>query len=318
MLRLTKPYFNGCEFEAVKEVFEGGWLAEGDKTEQFERLLAQSVGAKYAVAVCNCTVAIELCLRAQQIDDYVVIPAFTHKATELAVINAECVPVYCDVNLATYNMESVSEFPQIPVSWGGNPTYYADNVILEDAACSLGAVQQTCFPLCFSFHPRKLITTGEGGAITTNRKDLAETLRSLKNFGYSNYKFDDIRASIGIEQLKKLNYLIKIRQQMARIYDELLKDLPVVVPNTHHKSRHVYQTYAVLLKKGNRNEIIDRLKAKSIETQIGTTCLDDSKPNAKLLGDNLLSLPMAYDISFDQQVMVVDELKSAISKTSHH
>jgi dTDP-4-amino-4,6-dideoxygalactose transaminase len=327
MLRLTKPYFNGAEQEAVKEVFESGWLAEGPKTAKFEQLLAKEVGAKYAVAVCNATVGIELCLRALNVIGNVYTAAFGHIATPIAIKNAGCTPKFLDVNLSSYlvntNTIVMGGHFGVPVSWGGNALtldvgYVEDNKMVEDAACSLGATLQLNFPRVYSFHPRKIITTGEGGAVTTNDKKLAETLRELKNFGRGNYKFDDIKAAIGIEQLKKLNYIIKMRQQMARIYDELLKDLPVAPPQTHYHNSHTYQTYAVLLKRGNRNKIINILKAKGIETQIGAYCLDEKCKNAKILADNLLSLPMAYDISFDQQKQVVDELKSAVSKTSHH
>ena len=330
VLRLTKPYFNGSETEAVKEVLESGWLAEGKKTEEFEKVLCEVTESDYAVAVCNATVGLELCLRALDIKGCVATSAFGHPATVRAILNADCVPYFVDVNIETYNIEVTPELrlgskrrkmaAYMPVSWGGNPNYiinFDGSPVIEDAACSLGAGDNYGRGTrVFSFHPRKLVTTGEGGAVTTNDEKLADSIRDLKNFGRGNYRFDDIRAAIGIEQLKKLNYLLKIRREMARIYDELLKDLPVVAPKTHYHNTHTYQTYAILLKRGNRNRIIDTLKAKGIESQIGAYALAPLK-NAQTLADNLLSLPMSYTLSFSDQERVVDELKSAISKTSH-
>ena len=129
VLRLTKPYFNGSETEAVKEVLESGWLAEGKKTEEFEQALCEIVGSKYAVAVCNATVGLELSLRALNVTRDVVTSAFGHPATVRAIINAGCTPSFSDVELETYNCVLHKKYARqpleayMPVSWGGNQTY---------------------------------------------------------------------------------------------------------------------------------------------------------------------------------------------------
>src|SRR4030067_2515635 len=208
LLRLTKPFFNGAEAEAVKQVLESGWLAEDILKRQFEETVARYVGARYAIAVCNCTVAMELCLKAEQIFGSVAIPDFTHPATALAVLRAGAHPVLCDVSLETYNINEAnhSTIASIPVSWAGNPlSWYPNSLIIEDAACSLGASIDgvktgSQFTSCFSFHPRKLITVGEGAVVTTNSKEIAEKIRDYKAFGKGggNYKIDEVRAAIGL------------------------------------------------------------------------------------------------------------------------
>jgi dTDP-4-amino-4,6-dideoxygalactose transaminase len=330
------------EVDAVKKVLDSGWLAEGKITRQFEDAVARYVGSKYAVATCNCTVALELCLRASNlIGKEVIIPSFTHPATIQAVLNALCIPVLVDVDLQEYNMQiyhcsnDVETF--IPVSWGGNPVWSVplESLIFEDAACSLGSStisEGALTPemaVCYSFHPRKLVTTGEGGMIVTNNKELATKLRKLKNFGYGNYKFDDVRAAIGNEQMKKIDKIINRRIEMAETYNDLLANVKWVrIPQKHPLAKHTYQTYAVYLTKGNRNIIIKRLAKKGIETQVGAYALHllypyhfrrfGSLSNSELLHHNLLALPMSYDLSDDDQVRVVEELKQAISKTSNN
>jgi len=329
LLRLTKPCIGKEEQEAAAKVLASGWLAEGDYTRQFEAETARYVGAKHAVATCNCTIALTLCLKALKVKGEVAIPDFTHPATAQAVLNAGCRPVLCDVSLESYNMNTWNGASfAVPVSWAGNPLNpYPRTCFIEDAACSLGAegVGST-YTACFSLHPRKIITTGEGAVITTNDTVLAEKLRALKNFGKDggNYRFNDVLAAVGIEQLKRLPALIKTRREHAAVYDELLKNVEGIT--TPQKSAgHVYQTYAVLLdKRVNRDSVIHRLIGKGIETQIGTYALHllpqfnrlkrwTTLENSTRLAQSLLALPMAYDLTFDDQQKIVEELKTAIS-----
>jgi len=328
MLRLTKPCLGQPEQDAVNRVLESGWLAEGSVTAEFENAVARYVEAKHAVATCNCTIAMTLCLKAEGIRGDVAIPDFTHPATAQAVLNAGCKPILSDVSLESYNMNSCNGASfSIPVSWAGNPlSWYPRTAIVEDAACSLGAGKTgSTFTSCFSFHPRKIITTGEGAVITTNDSVLAAKLRELKNFGRGggNYRFNDVSAAIGLEQMKRLDGLIKTRREMAVVYDELLSRVQGVKIPQQSKG-HIYQTYAVLLEKCNRNQVIHKLIGKGIETQIGTYALHllprfnrlkrfGKLENSELLAKNLLALPMSYDLTFDDQQRVVDELQNALA-----
>lgn len=341
MLRLTKPFLDNNESLAVQKVLESGWLTEGPKTLEFESAVARYVDAKYAVAFCNCTVALEMCLRAMHVKrERVAIPDFTHPATALAVINSGNTPVLTDVSLETYNINGHSEHTTLsmPVSWGGNPlTWYPPSAIVEDAACSLGASVNGVkvganFTSCFSFHPRKIVTTGEGAVVTTNDRELAVNLRSLRCFGVGggNYRFSDVAAAIGIEQMRKIERIIKVRREMAEVYDGLLSQVEgVVTPAKSERVRHTYQTYAVFIRRGNRDRIIKLLAAKGIETQIGTYALHlmpqfrrlprmSRLDNSTQLYWGLLSLPMSYDLTFDDQQKVVAELAHAVSETSNY
>ena len=346
-MKLTEPVVDDREVEAVRKILESGWLTEGEATRQFERKVAEYVGAEYAIATCNCTVALELCLKAYDIQGEVVVPDFTHPATANAVVNAGATPVLVDVNLDTYNI-NFNEIPRsnamIPVSWAGNPlgfySYYVEDdfQIVEDAACSLGAEFATyktgsLAPSCFSFHPRKIISCGQGGMVTTNNEELATKIRALKNFGYNdgfkhkhgtNYKFNDVSSAIGLAQMEKINSIIEKRIKMAKTYDDLLANVPKVKPPQKHPlAKHTYQTYAVYLETGNRDQIIAKLAEKDIETQIGTYALHllpafkDAKrigslSNAEKLHYNLLALPMSYKLTEEDQKCVVTELKSYV------
>ena len=329
LLRLTKPCIGKEEAAAAAKVLESGWLAEGPLTSQFEDTIARYVGAKHGIATCNCTIALTLCLKALNIKGEVSIPDFTHPATAQAVLNARCKPVLCDVSLTDYNINSWNGSPfAIPVSWAGNPIdEYPRTNFVEDAACSLGAGNTgSTYTSGFSLHPRKIITTGEGAVITTNDSVLASRIRELKNFGKDggNYRFNDVSAAIGIEQMKRIDRLIKTRREHATVYDELLSKVAGVTTPKPTKG-HIYQTYAVLLDgKIDRDLVIRKLIAKGIEAQIGTYALHllpqfkrckrwTSLKKSVLLAGQLLALPMAYDLTFDDQVKVVEELKNAVS-----
>jgi len=205
--------------------------------------------------------------------------------------------------------------------------------LFEDAACSLGATIDgkptgSYWTTCFSFHPRKLITCGEGGIVTTNQKEVAEAIRKLKNFGDGggNYKLDDIKAAIAIAQMQKLDSIIEKRVAMAHVYDDLLGSDPLInIPQKHPQAKHTYQTYAVYVMTPNRDEIIRKLALKGIETQVGAYALHllpqfqhlkrvGDLRNSELLSQHLLALPMDHQMNEEDQKFVIDEL----TKTCHN
>jgi len=366
-IKLIEPYVGNEELRLIKKVLESGWLTEGPMTKEFEARVAEFTGAKYAIATTNCTTALELALRALHIGagDEVIVPDFTYPATADVVYWIGAEPILVDVDISSYNI-NMDEIEKaitkrtkciIPVSWGGNPLNYKilnelkeeyNLWIVEDAACSLGAefdgkkTGTLADITCFSFHPRKIITTGEGGMITTDNNDIAAEIKSLKTFGIkspdksnkfvkvgTNCKFSDILAAIGVKQMEKINKIIEKRIELANNYTRLIKEIDLIRPPLkEEKAKHVYQTYAVYLEvEGIRDKVIEELKKENIETQIGTYALhlQPAFCNAKRIGDlviseklyrNLLALPMCHSMTLEDQECIVKKVKNLIRKNS--
>lgn len=357
---LMRPFVGEEELEAVKKVFDSKYLTEGPVTKEFEEKFAEYVGAKYGIAVTSCAIGLELALQALGIGqgDEVIVPDFTHPATGDCVYQVGAEPVLVDVDLESYNItaeaieNAITENTKciIPVSWGGNPIdldiYKLGkkyNIpILEDTACSAGAkigdkkVGSIADISCFSFHPRKIMTTGEGGMVTTNDENIAKMAFSYKRFGEmngrfvyhgTNYKMSNIVAAIGLEQLKKLDGILEDRIRKAKIYTELLEGVDnITPPYVKSNKRHTFQSYCIYI---NKDSVRDRLRKdlseKGIETQIGTYALhlEPSYANGKRCGDlenseklfkNLLTLPLHHELSLDDQEYVVKSIAESMEK----
>lgn len=363
-IRLIEPVVGAEESRLVEEVLKSGWLTEGPMTRKFEDLIANSVGAKFAVAATSCTTAMEIALRTMEIGvgDKVLVPDFTHPATADAVICLGASPVLVDVDLDSYNIDfeqtraAVAKGAKaiVPVSWGGHPLDKKEVdklkelgvLVLEDAACSLGAEFQghktgsMADMTCFSFHPRKVITTGEGGAITTNNREYADQLRSLKNFGIgkvgdrarfirygTNYKMSDILAAVGVAQMAKLPKIIQRRIELAGSYDKLLSEIKGIrAPRKRRDVKHTYQTYAAYVEvEGARDKLLGDLRSVGIEAQIGTYALhlepyyqnlarQGNLVNSKLLYENLLALPMSHNMTVEDQEYVVSQVQKSLKR----
>jgi dTDP-4-amino-4,6-dideoxygalactose transaminase len=224
MIRLAMPSIEDDDLQAVSEVLKTGYLVQGKNVAEFEEKVASYVGASYAVAVSNCTAALYLSLLALdvQVSDFVIVPAYSWPATANVVECCKAQPVFIDIEPDTYNMDpncleerlrmmmSVDSIRKrvkaiIPVHIFGQMAnmdiisglaQQYEIPIIEDAACALGArwndkMAGTWGIMgCFSFHPRKAITTGEGGLITTNDAKIAEKLRSLRNHGLRSTSLD--------------------------------------------------------------------------------------------------------------------------------
>ena len=359
---IIEPVVGEKELSNVESVLNSGYLTQGPYTEQLEESFADKVGVDHGIAVTSCTTGLELTLKALDIGagDEVIVPDFTYPATGNAVAYLGADTVLADVDPETYNLdpESVREVVSadtaaiLPVSWGGQPLDptplrgIADEYdlhIIEDAACSSGAtydgvpVGSQFDASVFSFHPRKVITTGEGGIITTDDDDLAERIRSIKNFGTdqrngeigfvradgTNRRFSDVLAAIGVAQLEKLDDIVKRRRELAHRYDRHLHNIVgIVTPSVPDPAFHTYQSYTIFTEAGEastRDELIDRLADRNIETQIGTYALHnteafadakraDDLSTADVLGRNLLTLPVTHEMTEEDQKRVVTAL----------
>ena len=290
---ITKVEFDQREADAVAAVLRSGWIMQGPQVAAFEKAVAGYVGAREAVAVSSCTTALHLSLLALGVKpgDEVIVPSLSFIATANAVLYCGATPVFADLDLATYNLDPAKVERAItkrtkaimPVDQIGLPADLGRLTrlaarhglpLLEDAACALGATYQGArvgalsHLTCFSFHPRKIITTGEGGMITTDDTALAGRLRILRSQGASkaaydregkaapaaevyaelgyNYRMTDVQAAIGLVQLSKLDRLIARRRALAARYDRALGSLRgVQTPAAGAGSGHIYQSYMI-------------------------------------------------------------------------
>jgi len=339
---LARPMIGKEELEAINAVFDTGFLTEGHVTQEFEQKVASFVGARHGIATTSCTTAMYLALFSLDLHEAeVIVSDFTHPATVDAVVLAGGKPVLVDVDLDSRNIteqaieEAIGERTKciLPVSLFGNPldmdvykTGKSHNIpMVEDAACSLGAivdgkrVGSLADITCFSFHPRKIITTGEGGVITTHREDVTQTCRSFKAFGTkdkafsgigTNLKFPDVLAAIGLVQMGRLGELVRIRAEKTQIYNELLYGSRHLRTPTERKGTcHTFQTYTIYFDKdGFRDRVMKALSEQNIESQIASYAIHlqpafsklkriGNLVNSKLLYERALALPLHHQLS---------------------
>lgn len=316
MIRLAYP---DLEFNEVKsqleKVINSGWLTKGPKTKEFEEALCRYLNVKYAVAVSSGTAALHLSLLSLEIGpgDEVIVPDFTFPATANTAELCGASAILADIELANFNIDPLeikkkitsSTRAIIPVHQFGTPTKMDEilkiarkhNIhVVEDAACALGARYKTtmCGAIgdlgCFSFHPRKIITTGEGGAVVTNSLRLAKRLRQLREHGMKqngakrnfitlglNYRISEIASVLGLAQLEKIEAIIRKRSKLNNMFRQIiarLNMLSVVPANVDEGSRATYQDFIVKINKStNIFNLISFLKDKGIESAISNTAV---------------------------------------------
>jgi perosamine synthetase len=303
-IRLAKPDVGEAELAAVAEVLASGQLTMGSAVEELERGLAEAVGTAHAAVVSSGTAALHLALLALGIGpgDEVIVPAYTFPATANAVRLCGATAVLVDVDSDTFLADTgavaaaVTERTKAvvavhlfgrPVEWEALQTAVPQEVLLlEDAAGALGARYRgtPCGALgiagCLSFHPRKIVTTGEGGAIVTDEEALDAEVRALRHHGWErpgemprpgfNYRLPDVLCALGIPQLARLEELLRARDRVAGWYGERLEEL-LLVPRAAAGDRHGWQAYVVQLDR--RDEALAGLRDAGIEAQIGTYAL---------------------------------------------
>jgi dTDP-4-amino-4,6-dideoxygalactose transaminase len=339
------------ELRAVSDVLATGQLTMGPQVEAFEAAVARAVGTADAVAVSSGTAALHVTLLALGVGpgDEVVVPAYTFPATANAVELTGARAVLADIDPVTFlvRVDSVADaitertraviavhlFGR-PVDWSGVRRAVPDRVaLLEDAAGALGARWQgtPCGALgvagCLSFHPRKIVTTGEGGAVTTDDPAVAAAIRRLRHHGISgapdvdiaepgfNYRLPDVLCALGLPQLARLEELLAARERVAGWYSERLAGV-VETPSVGDGDRHGWQAYVVALDR--RDEALAGLRAEGIEVQIGTYALNrlaaytgrGSFPGADAAFTRALALPLATSMSVDE----VDRVSQALAR----
>jgi dTDP-4-amino-4,6-dideoxygalactose transaminase len=304
-VRLARPDVGADELDAVRDVLESGHLTMGPVVEAFEAELARACEVTHAVAVSSGTAALHVAVLALELQpgDEILLPAYTFPATANVVALAGLNPVLVDVDPETMNLDPsrIEVGPRtkavMPVHLFGRPARIEelpDLPLLEDAAGALGARRRgrACGSLgvlgCLSFHPRKIVTTGEGGAITTNDDRVADLSRRLRNHGWRsladadlpepglNYRLSDVLCAVGLPQLQRLDELLAARTRVAAAYAERLRDLPVELPAADEGDVHGWQAYVIRVDR--RDELLAALRADGIESQIGTFAVNRLEP----------------------------------------
>jgi len=321
-IHIATPNLGEEEWQALREPIETGWLTQGPKVAAFEKAFAVRHEVKHAVAVTSATTGLHLALAALGIGpgDEVIVPAFTWVATANVVLYCGATPVFADVDRVTYNIDPKDVARRltpktkaiVPVHLFGlcadmaalRDVLHPDIKIVEDAACAAGASWQgqSAGALgdlgVFSFHPRKSITTGEGGMVTTNDDSLADRVRKLRNHGASvseeerhhgprpyllpefellgfNYRMTDLQGAVGLVQLKKLDRFIDERADLTVRYRKELAGVTWLrLPEEPPQGRHAWQAFVAYVNSDtaprSRNEIMETLQQQGISTRPGT------------------------------------------------
>ncbi len=348
-IRLGWPDVGERELAEVAEVFESGMLTMGPKVGEFEAEIARLCEVEHALVVTSGTAALHLAVLALGLEpgDEVLVPAYTFPATANVVALSGLKPVLVDVDPETMNIDpsKIEVGPRTKLLLGvhlfGRPLplhELPDLPLLEDAAGALGAKYRgrACGGLgiagCLSFHPRKILTTGEGGAVTTNDTAVAEAVQTMRNHGWRslsppdmpapglNYRLADILCAVGIPQAQRLDELMAQRTHVAEGYTERLRHLPVLLPRADEGDVHGWQAY--VLQVDDRDRVLAELRAQGIEAQIGTYALQQlgayadqgAFPGAARVFERALALPFhtkLSDADLDRVAAALDKLVSS-------
>jgi dTDP-4-amino-4,6-dideoxygalactose transaminase len=374
MIPIAKPYLTADEAQAAYDTILTGWITQGPKVAEFEKKFAEYTGAKFAVAVSNCTTALHLAMIVAGVKegDEVICPSMSYVATANSIKYVGAKPVFAEVNPRTYNLDVVDAERKITsktkaillVHQIGMPAdidafqRLADKYklkLIEDAACAAGSAYQNkkigshSELVCFSLHPRKVISTGDGGFITTNREDYYQRMKLLRQHGMSvndrvrhesakvifedhvevgyNYRMTDIQAAVGIKQLEKLDWIVAERRKIAKQYNEAFADIDFIrLPTEEPGYFSNYQSYSIYLEKNcpiSRNELMQKMLDAGVATRRGimtshretaykTECAGLSLPVSEDACDNSIILPLYVPMSSEDVKKVIETFKANV------
>lgn len=368
---LAKPYLSTEEAQAAYDTVLTNWVTQGPRVQEFEEKFANYVGSKYAVALSNCTTALHLAMIMAGVKegDEVICPSMSYIATANSIMYVGAKPVFAEVNPETFNIDAAHAESLITsktkailiVHQIGLPAdidafrAICDKhnlVLIEDAACAAGSgykdkkIGSHSDLVCFSFHPRKVITTGDGGMISTNNEAYYNRLKLLRQHGMSvndrvrhnsdkvifedhvevgyNYRMTDIQAAVGIHQLARLDWIIEERRKIAHYYLKALADIPFIrLPQEPEGYFTNWQSFSIYLKENSpvkRNDLMQQLLDMGIASRRGVmtthreTAYKDfakgvSLPISEETADNSIVIPLYVPMKQEEIDYVVSGLK---------
>ncbi|HEY2129229.1 MAG TPA: DegT/DnrJ/EryC1/StrS family aminotransferase [Streptosporangiaceae bacterium] len=372
MIPVMRPWLGAEEAEAAAAAVTSGWVAQGPRVQEFEEAFAAATGTQHAVALSSCTAALHLAMIAAGVGpgDQVIVPSLSFIATANAVRYVGAEPVFADVDLVTQNLTPESVEPHLSsrtravilVDQAGVPADLdairalcdpLQIAVIEDAACAAGStyrdrpVGATAHMATFSFHPRKLITTGEGGMLTTPDGSTAARIRRLREHGMDvsaadrhrsrqliieqytevgfNFRMTDIQAAIGLVQLHKLGEMVARRRVLARRYRELLSTIPnLLTADDPPYGETNYQSFWILLPEdsaASRDDLMSLLAEAGISARRGIMAAHlepayagtkTSLPVTERLTKRSLILPLFHEMTQEQQDHVGSVVRSAV------
>jgi dTDP-4-amino-4,6-dideoxygalactose transaminase len=372
MIPVARPFVGEEEEQAVLRVLRSGWLSQGPRVAEFENRFAEFVGAKHAVAVSSCTTALHLALVAAGIGegDEVLCPSLSFIATANSIRYMGATPVFVDVDPVTFNLDpncvekAITSRTRavLAVHQIGLPAALTELldiarrknlVLIEDAACAIGSAYQDrkigmphSFMACFSFHPRKILTTGEGGMLTTSDETIAARLRRLRQHAMStsdlarhnsksvlteiydevgyNYRMTDLQAAVGLVQLDRLEGFLNRRRALASRYSEELKNIGwLKTPVEPAGCRHNYQSYMLRVSPDapiSRDDLMQRMLERGISTRRGIMSSHREPPyrdakwssllkNSEAVTDQCMILPLFHQMTEQEQSEVIQAIR---------
>lgn len=374
MIPIAKPYLTAEDAQAAYDTILTGWITQGPRVAEFEEKFAQYTGARYAVAVSNCTTALHLSMIVAGIGagDEVICPSMSYIATANSIKYVGAKPVFAEVNPVTYNLDAADVARRITprtkaillVHQIGMPADIdafsalakQHNLhLIEDAACAVGSsykgkkIGSHSSLVCFSLHPRKVISTGDGGFITTDNEAYYQRLRLLRQHGMSindrvrhesakvmfedhvevgyNYRMTDIQAAVGIQQLAKLDWIVEERRKIAKQYQAAFADISFIrVPQEADGYFTNFQSFSIYLKKDcpvSRNDLMQQMLDAGVSTRRGIMtahretaykqeCAGLSLPVSEDAADNSIILPLYIPMQQSDIEKVIQTFRSSL------